>query len=227
MNFFTENSSFASYEYSNNHSLTGRDIGVAIDTAIAAFCGGELVSAGNQFLDIYQIAQNEEQNNLANLITDFTPSNALRIEKLRNLEPYLIRDAALSFYFAKSPFKGIEKKIYAMWPKFGSAVKYGDIPYGEGRSVGEMLKDIKYPLDALLDGSTTTQEVATRLSYYCRVLVTVLDIDGDYLGATECIIGLSLPSNKRARILKSALILSRDKDEKDTIESQWIKSVDK
>jgi hypothetical protein len=93
------------------------------------------------------------------------------------------------------------------------------VPYKEGTGIGTILEDIKYPLDVLLIGSTTTRELAKRLSYYCRFLVQVLDRDGEYLAATECIIGQSLPPHKRSKALRNALELSKDEKEMDTNES--------
>lgn len=221
---FAEKSDFASYKYlAHQSNVFGSNIENAVGEAIRAFHDEELISAGNQFLDICQITRNEEQYILANLSMDNLCPNDLQIRRLRYLECYLIRDAALSFTFAFGRiFKGIERKTDATWPKLGSAVSYGKVPYGEGRSVSEMLKDIKCPLDTLLDGSTSAREVARRLSYYCRVLVRALDGDGEYLPATECIIAISLPSKGRDGLLKSALISARDEEGKATNESRWI-----
>ena len=227
MEFFAKNSSFASFKYSayQPHAF---GFSTHIEIAIRAFQDGKLTSAGNQFLDIYQAVQNTQQDILSTCISENSSvlSSALRIKALRGLEPPLVRDAAVSFYFANSNAEGSEKKICANWPKIGSGLNYRDVYYKEGTSINTILKHINLecPLDVLLSGSTSTRELAKRLSYYCRFLVKVLDgEDGEYLAATECIIGQSLPSDKRLGAFEAALELSKEETEMDTNESKWIR----
>jgi hypothetical protein len=70
----------------------------------------------------------------------------------------------------------------------------------------------------LLFKSTTTRELAKRLSYYCRFLVQVLD--REYLATIKCIIGQTLLPDKRLKALRAALELSKGEIEIDTIESK-------
>ena len=89
MEFFTENLSFTSFKYTA-YQPHASGFSTQIETAIRAFQEGKLISAGNQFLDIYQPVQNTQQDILSTCISEDLFGRALRIRALRSLEPPLV-----------------------------------------------------------------------------------------------------------------------------------------
>jgi hypothetical protein len=210
MEFWTKHEDFWSYIHLQ---LCGAD--GLVYKAITAFQNGELISAGNKFLDVYEAAQNAQQEALSN----FTEISEYKIDPLRKWQCYLIHDAALCFYLANSNDVARKKEIYSAWPKTRSKVRYRGDEYEQGMGVGNIMKDSITPLDAALSGCTSTRELAKRLSQLCRFLS-----NGPYLATTECILALmSCPTPPKilTRQLKYALELAERAE--DTSASKWIK----
>jgi hypothetical protein len=116
MEFFAEDLSFASFKYTGYQSHVS-GFSTQIDRAIRAFQEGKLISAGNQFLDIYQAVQNTQQDILSTCISEDLYEKALRIRGLRNLEPHLVRDAALCFSLQIAMLKQAKRKYMRLGRK--------------------------------------------------------------------------------------------------------------
>jgi hypothetical protein len=123
------------------------------------------------------------------------------IKELEELGINLIRDAAMAFFLAvdepvekenirrypKEDLKRVNEP--SPWPKLGLEIKYNDKPIEKGMGINLVLKDIKHPLNILLENCSINRDVAYYLSYYYFSKRGALDIKGYYSADVECIIG--------------------------------------
>jgi hypothetical protein len=232
MEFFSRESQFASLRHIGWNSSADQTYRKEIEQAFAAFQEKELVSAGNQFLIIWQNVQNLQQDLFSKPIImqehrslhGNTTEISDKIKDLEKLGLSLLHDAAIAFFLVSEPYKyDKDMRKYADWPKLGSTLNCDGQDFKEGIAIASILEDIKHPLDVLLDNSTTTRQLAEMLSHYYLVRSTAHDIEGEYSANIECIIGHSqkIPTEKRLKILNNALTLSRDEPGG---ESKWIKA---
>lgn len=192
-----------------------------VSEAIAAFQNGELISAGNKFLDAYEAVQNAHQAALSN----FLHGSVFPID-IQTGKRFLIQDAALCFYLANSKDVARKKGVYSAWPKTRSKVRHvhkgGVEDYEPGVGVGTIIKDSITHLDAILSGCANTRAIAERLSLFCRFLGDVGRDGRDGFAIMECILALSSVTPPQImRKLNHALEYAERTN--DTSASEWIK----
>lgn len=232
MEFFSKETHFASLRHIGWNSSANQTYRKKIEEAFATFQEKELVSAGNQFLIIWQNVQNLQQDLFSkpiimqehgSLYSD-TADISYKLKDLEKLGLSLLHDAAIAFFLIDEPYKyNKDMRKYTDWPKLGSTLNCDSQDFKEGTAIASILDDIKHPLDVLLENSTTTRQLAEMLSHYYLVRSNAYDIKGEYSANIECIIGHSqkIPTEKQLKILNNALTLSGNELGR---ESKWIKA---